>query len=307
MTRPRIRRRLTGTRGRNTISAMRNRFAIAFGIGLAALVLAPVADAADDGVPVPNLEAPKASFTAAKGAERTFVARGADRARMVAFEAVLITGNLGSKVQLDTAPSEEDEPPTVVLLDGGFHAVVGSRPVALRLGDTSLRASRAAVIAVKLGKKWVVKVEPESDEGFAEVIPPAPPAPVEAAPDDGTDAEPDAEPDTEPDAEPAPAPAPPPEPIRLTPGKRHTLSSGEQRPAERSESQFLDKTIDRLIPGAGDQLLPTQRPQVVQLEPRDVEDPRDFVVASAGADAALGELELEDIEVDVGCVEICVD
>jgi hypothetical protein len=171
--------------------------------------------------------------------------------------------------------------------------------VELRLGDTVLRASRAAVTAVGLGDRWVVQVEPESDEGFAEVIPPAPPPPAETAPDEGDEAEAD--------AELAPTPPAPPAPIRLAPGKRHTLSGGQPRAADKRESQLLDQAVDRLIPGAADRLLPVQRPQVVQLKPRDVEDPRDFVVIGAGADAALGELELEDIEVDVGCVEICVD
>jgi hypothetical protein len=90
--------------------------------------------------------------------------------------------------------------------------------------------------------------------------------------------------------------------VVLEPDKRHVVAGGEQRKAKRRESDFLLKTIDRLVPGDG--LEPTR---TARLTPRDIEDPRDFVVTAGGADAALGDLEIEDIEVDVGCVEICVD
>jgi hypothetical protein len=156
-------------------------------------------------------------------------------------------------------------------------------------------------MAAKLGEVWIVQVKPASENGRVEQIPEAPAAPTAPGPDEA--AAPTA--DAEEGAESAPAPPPAPEPVPLTEDKRHTLKGGELGKAERRESEFLLKTIARLVPG-GTGSQPTGS-TVAVLEPRPIEDPRDFVVVASGAEAAMSELEIEDIELDVGCVEICID
>jgi hypothetical protein len=268
---------------------------------LMVLLALPALAAAGDGVPVPNLEVPKASFAASEGSARTFVAQGEHRARMVAFEALLITASLGSRLELEAVPGDGDQPAVVKLIDGGFHLVAGSAAVDLRLGDTLLRAVNAEVMAAKKGTTWIVQVVPRGEEGRVELVPPAPATPP--PPVEGEAAETEAEAGTETEAAPPPPPAP--EPVPLSAGKRHALKGGKAVRAQKSESELLATIIERLIPESND----TSKTAVVaaSLAPRDVEDPRDFVVASAGADADLSDLEIEDIEVDVGCVEICVD
>ncbi|MBW2276941.1 MAG: hypothetical protein JRF63_05575 [Deltaproteobacteria bacterium] len=260
---------------------------------LAACLVVPSLATAEDGVLVPNVEAPKASFTKSKGAKDTFVARGEDRARMVAFEAVLITAGLGAKIALEAPAGEGDQPARLALLEGGFYLVVGSKGIELELGDSVLRAVNAEVMLAKLGDTWIVQVKPEDEQGRVELVPP--PLPEPAALDDGAAVDED---------EAAPVTTPVPTPVVLPANKRHTLKNGKHHKAERRASDFLLKTIGRLVPEPGGEPQPKH---IAQLTPRDIEDPRDFVVTATGSDAALSDLEIEDIEVDVGCVEICVD
>jgi hypothetical protein len=44
-----------------------------------------------------------------------------------------------------------------------------------------------------------------------------------------------------------------------------------------------------------------------QLQARTIEDPADLIVSSHREEDALSEIELEDVEVEAGCVEICID
>jgi len=271
---------------------MRTRLDIIVGLALAALLTVPCLVAAEDGVPVPNLAAPEARFAASDKAPRTFVAVNADRARLVAFEAVLITAGMGSEVAIEPALADADHPAVVALRSGAFRLIVGSRAVELELGDNHVRAVSSELTIARLDDVWIVQVAPAGEGGRVELIPPAPaepPPPVaEDLPEDGAE------------ETPPPAAAPAPEPVALTAGKRHALKHGELEKADRRQSELLDKTAERLADPPAD---PASSP----LAPRDIEDPRDFAVTSAGADAALYDLEIEDIEVDLGCVEICVD
>jgi hypothetical protein len=264
---------------------------------LLALLAFPFLAAAADGVPVPNLEVPQAAFAASAGADRMFVAQGEHRARMVAFEAVLITASLGARVALEAGPGEGDQPAVVKLIDGGFHLVAGSTVVDLRLGDTVLRAVDAEVMAAKKGSVWIVQVVPRGETGRVAVVPPAPATPPASVEEEA------AEPEGETEGETAPEPPPMPEPVSLAAGKRYRLEDGKAHKAQKNESELLVTSIERLIPDAAAE----KTAATPSLAPRPIEDPRDFTVAATGADADLSDLEIEDIEVDVGCVEICVD
>jgi hypothetical protein len=266
-----------------------------------ACALLPGRAAADDGVPVPNLTLPGAAFAPsgkpAAGQRPVFVASGEDGARLVAFEAALLTAVIGSRVELAAAPTAEGEQPAALsLLQGAYHVVTGSKPVDLKLGRATIRASRAELLVAQLGQAWVVRILERSEGGKVVALPQESPQPAPAPAEPATD-------EDEPEAATpiAAAPAPEPDPaVELEPGTSYTIRKG--RPplkADRRATQLLDKTNERLLPQPG--------PQTTLLEPRDITDPSDFSILGGVTDDALADIELEDIEVEVGCVEICVD
>ena len=165
----------------------------------------------------------------------------------------------------------------------------------MRMGDTIVRMLCAQMIAIKTKSDWVVQIKHLCETGSAKIHPPPATLPEPAAIDPSAPL-----PDGGDPAAAAPAPREIPAiPIRQE--QRFRLS-GNDKPAVASgrEKKMLGKAIGRLLPTSKTTPAPL-------LNPRDVEDPGDFAVVAGASEAALGELEIEAIEVDVGCVEICVD
>jgi len=265
---------------------------------LAVIGLAAPALRAADVVPVPSPGLPDAVLApAAKqdGSAETWVAKGADGARAVVCGGALVTAVLGARLHADCGGATDEAPGRIRLVSGGFHLHVGSAPLHVILGETTLEARSSELIAARLKDDWIVQIKPLDDTGGVAVLPPA--TPVEAEPPATADPTDDA-------AEQPPAtPAPPPAPLALEPGKRFVIGAGAD-PAEASRRgrMFLGKMVTRLVPS--DQAATGRGPL---LSARDVESPADFAIDAAAATGAMTDVEIEGIEVEVGCVEICVD
>ncbi len=165
----------------------------------------------------------------------------------------------------------------------------------VRMGDTIVRMLLAQMIAVKTKSGWIVQIKHLSETGSAEIRPPPATLPEPAATDPSAPLPEGGDPAV---AAPAPREIPT---IPIRQGQRFRLA-GNDKPAVASEREkkMLGRAIRRLLPTSKAAPAPL-------LDPRDVEDPGDFAVVAGTSEAALGELEIEAIEVDVGCVEICVD
>ena len=151
------------------------------------------------------------------------------------------------------------------------------------------------MIAVKTKSGWIVQIKHLSEAGSAEIHLPRAALPEPATVDpsapltDGSDP-----------AATTPIPVEIPA-ILIRQGQRFRLVGNDKLSAASGrEKKMLGRAIGRLLPTS----VTTPKPL---LNPREVEDPGDFAIVAGTSEAALGELEIEAIEVDVGCVEICVD
>jgi len=255
--------------------------------------MASIVDASDL-QPVPSH--PKAGFAAkSQSLSGEMIARGQDGVKVVACKAAIVTGVINSHIRARCVSDENDGDPSIELVNGAFHVHVGGKPVKVQMGDTIVRLLLAQMIAVKTKNGWVVQIKHLCEAGSAKIHPPPAalrePAAIDpAAPvPDGSDPA-------------ATAPAPreiPAVPIRQ--GQRFRLVGNDKPTAASSkEKKLLGRAIGRLLPTS------KKAPRPL-LDPRDLEDPEDFAIVAGTSEAALGELEIEAIEVDVGCVEICVD
>ncbi len=257
------------------------------------MCMASIVDASDL-QPVPSH--PEAGF-AAKSLSLLgdMIAHGQDGVKVVACKAAIITGVIRSHVRARCASDDKDGDPSIDLLDGAFHLHVGGRPVKVRMGDTIVRMLLAQMIAVKTKNGWIVQIKHLCETGSAKIHPPRAALPEPAAIDPS-----DPLPDGDDPAAIPPAPMEIPA-IPIRQGQRFRLA-GNDKPAvaSRREKKMLGRAIRRLLPTS-------EKTPSPLLDPRDVEDPEDFAIVAGTSEAALGELEIEAIEVDVGCVEICVD
>jgi hypothetical protein len=268
-------------------------------LALAAALSLPAMAFAVPTVPVTNPESPKARMAPAASATAgatTLIAQGADGARAVVCGAAVVTGVLGARLEADC--TDDDEAPVRIrLLEGGFHLHVGGTPMTVDLDGAQLEARSAELIAAKLKGSWIVQVRLLGDSGAVLARQPTPPP---AAPSVEAELPPTDEPAAEPAEATPPAPLPP---VPLASGTRYAVVPGEPpREASRRGRLFLGKMLSRLLPE-------TERAQTrgTRLVARDVEHPADFAANAAAAAALMGDVEIEDIEVEVGCVEICVD
>jgi hypothetical protein len=192
-----------------------------------------------------------------------------DGARLVACGSVLVSATDGSRASVSCADGVRLD-----LASGAFHVLVGSKGAAIRIGRTALRATSARIWAARVGDRWLVRFERDGDVGSAEIAADE----AAAAPADGV------------------APAP------------NALSSQEvhvfEGPAPAAEP--ADAASIAAFRDVAARLAPREEPGKA-LVPRRVESADDFKAGTTAAAAGGGEIELEAIEVEAGCIEVCVD
>ena len=256
------------------------------------MCMAPIVDASDL-QPVPSH--PKAGFSAKnQSPSNKMIARGQDGVKVVACKSAIVSGVIGSHVRARCVLDKSGDP-SIELVDGAFHVHVGGNPMKVRMGDTIVRLLQAQMIAVRAKSGWIVQIKHLCETGSAEIHPPPTALPEPAVVDPATPVPDENDPAaTAPAREKIPA-------ITITQGQRFRLI-GNDKPAAASnqEKKILGRVIGRLLPTS--KTAPTPL-----LDPRNVEHSGDFAIVAGTSEAALGELEIEAIEVDVGCVEICVD
>ncbi|MFO8071603.1 MAG: hypothetical protein R6V85_06975 [Polyangia bacterium] len=286
-------------------------FRLSFPLALACAVFASGALAGEQAAPSPALlpvpvpGSPQARFDGAgsDSAPSSLVARGADGARLVASGRAVISATLGSRVEV--AQSEDDGAPLVELSSGAFLVHVGKEPLSIRVGGSTLRAASVEVLLARRGESWMVLLRRTlADSGGARVVLPPDPRPEpeqisneQETPDGGESPEKDGE-----SAEQSDSPLEIETRYPLEPGEPRVLVAGRQpRPAKERDSELLKKAAERL-----------ERPSAPKTEaavaPIDIESPNDFAVVSAGdASDSASEIEIEEVEIEIGSVEVCLD
>ncbi len=148
---------------------------VAFQVFAGVILLSVTAGAV---VHVPNPLSEKAVFAGDK------LTAMEDGARLVAGEAVMITGTKDSQI----SKIEESNPAAtrVELTSGGFRVHVGSKPVVIVLGDEEIETRSAELLIVSFEGGWTVDVVALSRGGSIQIKegaqPPNPGAPIQLAP-----------------------------------------------------------------------------------------------------------------------------
>jgi hypothetical protein len=195
-------------------------------------------------------------------------ARG-DGARLVACGAVLVSATEGSRAAFSCADGVRLD-----LETGAFHLLVGSKGAAIRVGGVSLRATSARIWAANVADRWLVRFERDGELGSVEL------EVAEIAP--------------APESSGAPAQA------ALAPDEVHVFEGAAPAagPADAGSIAAFREVAARLAP---------REAPGKALVPRRVESADDFKAGTTAAAASGGEIELEAIEVEAGCIEVCVD
>jgi hypothetical protein len=250
-----------------------------FIIGFVIAAMMPMDAMADDVVHVPGSIAKTARFTGASG-QPMMVSQGGNGARVVVGKAAMITAMLGSTI-VPRQRVSETHPVRVELLAGGYLLHTGSEAVEFIIGKSTVRMRQAQMLVVQVSGNWYVKVTALFGEGVAEVLVPAPHKNVEA----------------EPQAEVLPEFL-----VTVLPvgtGHRLDFERGPLRADVISKPHF-SQIAGYLTPSSGNEMI---IPQV------DIEDPADYQAKSSKTSEMVEGVEIEDIEIEieVDCVEICVD
>ncbi len=286
-------------------------------IGL--MICAPVMLRAGTVVSVKSVAATEALFEIEQGAAtdataptqpgKVYTASG-EGATVVVGDKAMISASSGARLRVSGDGQSTEQP--IELLEGGFQLHVGSKPSIFSLGDARLTVTEAKVAAIKVGDQWVVSVQSFFTAGTASItveLPPPPPPKVQ--PEEESDGKGDRrsrkksrrkKKDEEQKIEPAPFVAPPKPIVHTQPLKKGemVLLATKVKPAKAADSDQLaivDLTA-RLTEA------PVSGP-VLSL--KNVEDPIDLTAQGVDRDAAFEDIEIEEIEVEAGCVEICID
>jgi hypothetical protein len=226
--------------------------------------------AAGDLLPVPG----EAVFAPAE--DGAGLVAGGDGAALVACRTLLIRAEKGVRVLASCGA----DGPAATLEGGGFVARAGSTPASIRLGETVVLLQRATLTGAPRDGGWTVTATPLVESGSAVAIVPAQGSRLLAPEAAGQPAE---------TRIPLPAAAP-----RQLGG---TTAPGRDPKSPIATLQALEARIAGRPEGSATPVL----------KPRAIEDPGDFAAGAASGDLSVGALELDAIEVEVGCVEICVD
>jgi hypothetical protein len=154
---------------------------------------------------------------------------------------------------------------------GAFRVAVGAAGATIRLGEAALRAASVRVWAMRRGDQWLVRFERDGEAGSIQI--------AGAAAPEGTEA---------------------PEPGALAPDELHAIAGSA--PAAAAPDAAAVATFRE----AAELLAPRPRPRPA-LAPRRVESADDLATGAATAAAGTDEIEIEAIEVEAGCIEVCVD
>lgn len=218
---------------------------------------------------MPSQISKKAVFTADAGDRESYSAVVADGAQAVFGEAALIAAIKGSRLSLSAGVSQRF---SVALEQGGFRIHVGSKPVEFALDGFSFETEQAEFVAVRLENGWLVEVVAVfSDKGSGGLRP----LRMNVA---------------YPDAGPPAAMFKVGEAVRVEPGSGPVAGSEDDR-------KHLDEVLSLLTPRR-------LGPMLVYAK---VEDERDLVSLQNPEDENLGEIEIDPIEIEPTCVEICAD
>jgi len=261
-------------------------------------IAAATAAAADEPGPASRREAPFVVVPAAGGADGTFlIATGddgsveataaGDTARLVAGKAMLVLAADGSRLAIPAGRDPSADVLIVRVIEGAFRLLVGSSPVRLSVAGTDLEIRRAELILVSRKEAFALRILAVRPDGTAFVHPP-PPSPSAVA-GDATD---------EADGE-IPVSAPPRR--VLAPGESIVLALNAapmRAPRVATDALAAVEAALALVPvsAAGPRLRPVA-----------VEDPADLAFARTRGGIGDTDIEIEGVEIEVGCVEVCVD
>ncbi len=243
------------------------------------------------------------SATVADATPRTFIAQGADGATAVLNESSLMTALQDARISVE---SKTAQPSAVLIEEGSFLLEVGGKETIFQLGQVVLSVKNARLSVVKKPKGSVVLLHERQSDGHAKltVTSPPPPRPTKSP-------EPVVKKRTGKKAKPqkktppsdAAQPAAPPQPIQ----RHFPLVEGQtvvvkQRSAPVAASpvdqQAIAQISSRLVPHVTEGSL---------LVLQDIEHPSDLKPESMSAQSVFENIEIEEIEVEAGCVEICLD
>jgi hypothetical protein len=219
--------------------------------------------------PVPSAQGAEFALEgAADASQRTATARG-DGAQLVACGATLVTATDGSRVAIACGDGARLD-----LDRGAFRIAVGSKGATIRMGGASFRAVSASIRAGRVGDRWVISFSRDGDVGSVEI--------------------------TGDEAAAAPAEGAAPAPVALAPTEVRVFegSAPAAAAADPATLTAFHAAIDRLKPRAA---------ASPALTPRRVESADDFKQGATTVAMGAGEVEVEAIEVEAGCIEVCVD
>lgn len=255
-----------------------------------AAAVPPVSAASDSG----SMEGPLVAVPAALGGAGSFALAAGDRgepvatasgdgARLVAHGALLLIAADGTVLR--AGPVRDDQPgeSALEILRGACRLVAGSTPSRIVVAGHVLVLRRAEVLLVGRAGAFALRVVDLGPEGGVHVEG----RPAAAAAPESEEEQPQAAP----------------------PAPRRTLAAGERLvlaphrdllPVTRPAAAALDAVAADLPlaipPEAGGRLSPVP-----------VEDPADFVFSRGRGGIGDTGIELESLEIEVGCVEVCVD
>ena len=251
-------------------------------------VFVPAYLLAESVVHVPSQISPDAIFTYSANDKESYRAVRTDGAQTVVGEAAVITATLGSLFSLHVA----EEPPrySIELEQGSFRIHVGSEPVTFVLDGCSIETRKVELIAVRLENAWLFEVGTVFSDGkeytleqhikvclVRQVEESSEPEPY---PVSGTVASTRLSVTT-----PKLGAA-----VLLEPGVGLTAGS-------EAEKMRLKKVSSRLA---------SQRSGPM-LRPAEIEDEQDLASHQKLEDSSLAEIEIDPIEIEPSCIEICLD
>jgi hypothetical protein len=235
---------------------------------------------------VSSASAGAGSFAFSSDAGALVAVASGDGARMVVQGAVLVIAGDGARLRIRTTDTTPVAPPVIEPLDGPLRVLSGSGGARLEFNGSAFDLVRAEVLLARQNGAWALEVVAVADGGQVTLQPPAPTDAVAPT-----------------DAPPGPVasstPASPPGPV--APGEILLLAPRavpERAPPTRTV--MLASAAGRLI------ALPAA-PSGSRLLSIAVEDPSDFIASRGRGDTSGASIDIEAVEVEIGCVEVCVD
>lgn len=235
------------------------------------------------GVPPPNPGG--AHFVRGKD-PGSIIAQGGHGARLVAFDRALVAGSDRAVLKIEEHDGAQGEQvPQIVLQKGAFVLYVGSSPVKVQIGPTTVTLKSASLMLMDNGRIWLGHAAEVWEGGFARVVSPGLEVPAEG--EGHIEVEHRLELGTGDSFQ-----LPKPGPASETP-------QGKPQRATKRDVRQLFPVISKLFITLGEQNLATF----------DVEDPKDLLPPKSLASSTEDSPEIDgiEIELDADCVEVCVD